>query len=208
MMNTFYLISHLVSTFAAESITIAEQSNKSLDSMRRKLKTGFTNHLPKIVLNGIMVNGKFAKTGTIVVRTLSKSWVTELVNEYHYGVVIGTDANGIEYIIEMTDGRNVNILTKKKFIEPHTEGHFKIYSIPEKDFVPADIYKKAERFEYSVYSILNLNCIDFSRYCVYDIEPKRRSDELNKMVLKFNEMGQKLNELYIKYPPTPEMKEF
>jgi len=208
MMNTLYIVSHLISTFASESITISEQSNKSISALGKKLKSGFTNHLPKIVLNGIVVNGKFAKTGTIVVRTLHKNWVTELMNEYHYGVAIGTDKHGVEYIIEMTNGRNVNILTKKKFIEPYTENHFKIYSIPKKDFLAEDIYKKAERFEYSAYSILNLNCIDFSKYCVYNIEPKRRGDELNGIVLKFNEMGQKLNQLYIKHPPTPEMKEF
>jgi hypothetical protein len=160
---------------------------------------------PDLLCYGI---GKFAKTGTIVVRTLSKSWVTALINEYHYGVVIGTDANGVEYIIEMTDGRNVNILTKQKFIEPYNESHFRICSVPPTDFLPSDIYKKAEKFEYSVYSILNLNCIDFSYNCVYDIEPVRRGDVINKAVLGLNELGQKLNEIYASHQTSPEMKKF
>lgn len=206
MLNGIYILSVALNTFAEQSIIQGQLSNKKISEMRRKMKSGFTNYLPEIVLKGFFVNGKFAKTGTIVMRTLHKEVVSKIFNEFHYGVVLGTDAYGNEWIIEMTDTRNVNILTKWEFIYPYSENHFRIYSIPEKDFVPKDIYKKAERFEYEGYSILNLNCIDFSQYCVYDKEPIRRSDALNDFVLKFNELGQKLTEYYIQ--TNPSMKQF
>lgn len=208
MIQALYLITHLSSTLAAESIRISEQSNKISDNFNRSIKTGFTNRKPPIVINGIKVNGEFAKTGTIVVRTLGKSFITELLNEYHYGIVIGTDSNGEEHLIEMTDDRNVNILNKQKFIQPHNESHFKIYSRPQKDFLPEDIYKMAERFEYSKYSLLNLNCRDFVEYCIYGIEPERRSDVLNSLILGLNELGQKLNTFYGEFPESPEMMKF
>ncbi len=201
-------MSHLMSTFAAQSIKMHQSSQKMIGEFKKNSGFGFMSNLPTIEVQGINVNGKFAKTGTIVARTLAKGFFTDLMDEYHYGIVLGTDKNGNEKLIEMTDIRNVNILNKNKFIEPHDESHLAIYKIPNNDFTPEEIYEKAERFEYDIYSILNLNCKDFVQYCIYDQEPKRYGDYLNDFVLKFNEFGQKMNDLYSQSHPDENMRKF
>lgn len=207
-MQFIYVVGSLVHTLAAESIRQKEISERTFAPIYKGLKGGFTNNLPKITVHGIMVNGKFAPTGTIVARTLAKEFFTDLIGEYHYGVVLGTDANGVEYIIEMTDIRNVNILTKPEFIEPHNASHFKIYSYPDKTFTPQTIYDKAKKYEYTSYSLLNFNCIDFSMSIVFDVEPKRRADELNQITLRFGDIVNKINDMNLLTEKDPVMREF
>lgn len=208
MSNSFYLILNMVHTMAAESIKQKEISESFRKKMNKQFKTGFSNYLPKIKKHSITINGRVVPTGTIVIRPLKFKAATDLLNEYHYGVAIGTDYKGFQYIIEMTDGDHVNIKTKAEFIKPYNERQLDYHYIPDKKFTPEILYKKARRFEDSVYSILNLNCIDFSRYLIFDKEPERRADAFNSSLVEIGNDLNKLDEIMINSSIPPEQKKF
>lgn len=197
MINTIYIISNLISTIAAESIKNKNISDAITVRLAKHLKTGFTGRKPKIELNGINVKGKFVKTGSVVIRPLEKEFITNLSGEFHYGVVLGTDTKKVEHILEMTTPSNLQIVNKKGFLSKYSQDKLSVHSTPKKTIKLDDIYKRAEKYEYSPYSLLNLNCKDVAFYCAHGIEPKRRSDELNKFALELNNLCSKLDELYL-----------
>lgn len=207
-MDGFYLALNLIHTIAAESIKQKERDAVLRKKLNKQLKTGFTNYLPSIKKHSITINGKVVPTGTIVIRPLKFKLATDIFHEFHYGVALGTDHRNFQYIIEMTDGDHVNIKTKGKFVKPYNESLLDYDYIPKKKFTPEMLYKKAKRFEDSVYSILNLNCIDFSHYIVFGKEPERRADAFNTALLEIGENLNKLDEIMLNSSNSMEQKKF
>lgn len=204
-----YLICNLISTLAAESIKHHESSVKFTKQLNKQFKIGFSNKIPKITLHGIKYQNRIVKTGTILIRPLAKEIITDISGEYHFGVVLGADANGEEYLLEMTNyPNNLRIVSKKKFLAGYPLYKLGICKEPQKVFSPEDIYSKAKKYEDSPYSILNLNCKDIAFYCVDGIIPVRRGDLLNKGVLRLNELCMNLAGIYSKQATDEAMKKF
>lgn len=208
-MNSIYLFGNLMSMVSSGSLKLHESKDEYAKRFNKLFNTGFSNLIPKIVTHGIIVQGKFLKTGTIVIRPLAKEFLTKISGEYHYAIVLGTDADGILYFLEMTNyPHNIRIANIKEFLDGYLLDRLEIHDIPKKDFTPEDIYVKAKRFEDTAYSILNLNCKDIAFYCIYDVEPERRADVINQCMLIVNEMCIKLDEIQIQYATDQIRKEF
>lgn len=155
-------------------------STKFFDAkeFRKMNNISFYNSLPHFDEEKpyIIVNGESYKVGTILKRPLgSLTTVSKCKIEYHYGVVLGTTITGQEMLIEMTNDRNVTLVTKKDFlINKFLEKDIQIKSLPPKDITREKIIERAKVYEFDTYHLLDLNCKIFAEYIVLEIEPPQR----------------------------------
>jgi hypothetical protein len=146
----------------------------------------FLNSIPEFSSDYIILKSGKALAGSVVIRPLDILGGTTL--EYHYGIVLGTSTDGRELIIEMTKGRDVNIVTKEIFLEGFELHHLEVYGVP-KEITRNEILKRAQKYQFDSYSLTKLNCKDFALYCAYLIEPKNRTEDLVRGAIFSNEFS-------------------
>lgn len=153
--------------------------------MREQMGMSFLKDVPEFSHDHIELTNGRALAGYIVKRPLNVLGGTTV--EYHYGVVLGTGVNGDELILEMTKGKNVNIVRKQDFIGGFAQSDLQVHTDKEVD--RENILSRAKKFQYHTYNLLDLNCKDFVYYCAFLIDPPSRSLDVARFQLELNDLA-------------------
>lgn len=152
---------------------IMKNTGKMLKRMNEQSNMSFMNDLPEFSNRHIELNAEKAHAGYIIRRPLDAAVLS--VFTYHYGIVLGTSVEGVEYILEMSKETNgIAITTKEDFLSGFSLATVEVVSRPVK-ITREEIIEKAKTVQYDVYDLFDFNCIDFVYFCVYDRKLPERS---------------------------------
>lgn len=145
-----------------------------------------------IANNSILIKGLKIKTGTIIKRPLNINFFNSLNfnPEYHYAVVLGTDSEGAEWVVDMSSGKDVNIIEKKDFLVDNkfSEKDIEFHYIPDNAHLVNEILKRALYFKYCSYDLLDLNCKVFAEYLVLNKDIPKSRIKLLELQIAFCEL--------------------
>lgn len=146
----------------------------------------FLKDLPEFEKDYIVISSGPVSVGTVVVRPLDIFGGTTI--EYHYGIVLGTSIDGRELILEMTKERNVNVVTKSKFLAPFAFEELQVHA-PAPQLTRDQIIERAKKYQFHDYDFLDLNCKDFALYCAFLLEPPKRWQDVLRAKIELNDVA-------------------
>jgi len=184
--------------------------NIDLKSFRKTHNLSFLNKLPVFDegKNYIFVKGNTLKVGTIIKRPLNFPIISSTKIEFHYGVVIGTSIDGIEYIIEMTQS-GVKLTSKSDFlVNKFCEEQIEVESLPALEISRETILNRASYFQFESFNWFDLNCKVFAENIVFNIPQPNRILNLRKFQLELCDFKKAIYSLQLSEPENQKYRNF
>lgn len=186
-MNNVYLASSLL-----ETAVIINNFSKNL--LVFKYPTQLVDPINDEDSYHIMLNGEKVNCGSIVCRPLSMPGLNLVF--HHFAIVLGTNDESEEILLECTANFHVRMINKKGFLDRYAEEEVKVYSDLK---IPVQtILDRANRYYHTRYSLLDFNCYDFALYCANEKEPDERSRYLHEAYRRLEPIKSIIVQEYIK----------
>lgn len=203
LINTVLLLSELGSKIG--NIEFDNNLRFDIKTFKQLNNFSFVKQIPIFddTKNYIIVNGHTFPVGTILKRPLDNFFQrATLINvEYHYAIVLGTTENGSEMLIEMTKNKGVNLITKKEFlVDKFSESEIDLYFKPKNEITRDHIFDRARKFEFDSYDLLDLNCIVFVDFVIFNIPTPKRKIEVKKFQSQLCDLKTAIYQLWLSNP--------
>jgi hypothetical protein len=132
---------------------------------RKKCFGSFTTNLPKVKKKSTVINDIKFEQGDIVERPMYNA--LKKVHLKHYGYYYGTDANGVDYIVNKEADGFIYVRTLEEYMKEINYNEVDIIKKPEGTKI-SEIIKRSKQIEDEPYTALHNNCQHFVNYSVFE----------------------------------------